>query len=382
MAETASATPSAADRSRREETFKVVVIGAGNVGLELARTLAEGGGFDVALADIAEAARDEARAHGLAVLNSERFYRADIEKMLAGADAVVAAVPAAQCPDIAGAAAQQGLHYLDFNEASSYSASIAQHGQGSARSFVLGCGLSPGIVTPMVLDALSRAPSVTDVEVSIGILPERPTGRLSYGLSWDLAGLVNEYTLPGTSLQDGEVVAVPALGAYRRLDIDGHAFESFQTGATGDELCAHLQGRLRSLSFRTLRRAGHLDYIQFLLDDMGLRNKLYLFISLLQNALPPVESDEVIAMISLADDTARPARQNRLLYRLKARQDPGGPRLAGRRIAACHAAAILDLLRTGRLVAPGIVAQESIPPEAVLQNRFLTWLHETRSDNR
>jgi saccharopine dehydrogenase-like NADP-dependent oxidoreductase len=352
-------------------------MGAGRVGLELARILTDGGGFDVALADISEAAQDRAHARGFAVVGGESFYRGDIERMLAGADAVVAAVPAAQCPDIAGAAAALGLHYLDFTGGSSYSAGIADVGRGSPKSFIVGCGLSPGIITPMLLDALSRNPWATDAEVSIGILPAEPRGRLSYGQIWDVAGLIDEYTLPGTALDDGRIEPVAALGGYRRLDIGGRAFESFLTGATGGELCAHLQGRLRSLAFRTLRLPGHHDYIGFLLDDLGLRQKRYLVVSLLREALPPVEADEVITMISLSQDGAQPEREHRILYRLRAVTGPGGEiRFAGQQIAAAHAAAILDLLRTGRLVASGLVPQEAIPPQAVLQNRFLTWLHE------
>jgi hypothetical protein len=82
-------------------------------------------------------------------------------------------------------------------------------------------------------------------------------------------------------------------------------------------------------------------------------------------------------MISLSQDGAQPEREHRILYRLRAVTGPGGEiRFAGQQIAAAHAAAILDLLRTGRLVASGLVPQEAIPPQAVLQNRFLTWLHE------
>src|SRR5690606_11241892 len=91
------------------------------------------------------------------------------------------------------------------------------------------------------------------------------------------------------------------------LELAGERFEAFTTAGSLDGLMKHFAGRIARLDFKTLRYPGHLDYMQFLLDDLGLAARLDQLRSLLMNGLPTVEEDRVIISMLLEPENGEPA---------------------------------------------------------------------------
>lgn len=356
-------------------SFKVIVVGAGRVGLEIAELLhGADDDFSVRVLDISEEACDRAAARGIRLIGGEPKYPSDLARLFVEhrADAVVAAVPDSHCNAIACAAHAAGAHYVDLVEEPP--SSIGQLAAQASSSFIFGCGIAPGLTTQLLLHALSEAPWARHCEVSTGILSRNPQNRMGYELTWDVRGLIDEYCLPGAAIIDGDACKVDARSLYRMFDIGGVAYEAFVTGGLGSRLAAHLSSRLDSLSFLTIRRKGHLDYIDFLLDDLGLLDRKYMLDSLLRNGIPEATDDEVLILLSLKSGSGR-QRDEQQLYHIAAQPKDGERvRMAGRLLAASHVAAVVDMLRSGEIDQPGIVAQESIPVSPLISNRFLSWL--------
>src|SRR5690606_12263568 len=110
---------------------------------------------------------------------------------------------------------------------------IGAAAESSSSCFVRGCGIAPGLITQLVLNALAECPWARHCEVSTGILSKNATNRMAYELTWDVGGLIDEYCRPGTAIINGQLQMIDARSDYRSLDIAGVAYETFTTGGLG-----------------------------------------------------------------------------------------------------------------------------------------------------
>ena len=90
---------------------------------------------------------------------------------------------------------------------------------------------------------------------------------------------------------DGEVLVLGAGG--------GLELEAFTTAGGAETLCRRLQGKVRELTFKTLRYPGHLDLIRFLIEDLGLKERRHLLATLFRNGLPEIHQDLLIALVTV-----------------------------------------------------------------------------------
>jgi saccharopine dehydrogenase-like NADP-dependent oxidoreductase len=354
--------------------MKVLVVGAGNVGLRLGELLQGSGDFDVTMADCVEEALSPAAALGLEGVVLDAARSEELTRIAAAHDVVVAAVPDWLVHRVAGAALDAGVHYIDFSSRSEQLEALRDK-VSAGRAFMPACGVSPGLVDLFAADLVSAFDEDIDLVVRVGALPQERTNRLGYGLIWNLDGLFAEYTKPCLAIRDGRPTSLPPLSDREDLILDGVAYEAFSTadgfGGAGD-LAGSFQGRVRNLTFRTIRYPGHLDYMKLLLDDLGLRERKDLWMTLLQNGLPAIDRDMLLIHISAQGMRDGRYLERSELYRIRDGQrgdgaDRGGALSLG---SAAHAAACIDTLRAGAIPpANGPIGNPDGSP--VSQNRFL-----------
>jgi len=353
--------------------FRVAILGGGRIGSALALFLSRAPEFRVTLVDPTEPARERARKMRLPLVELDPSDRTKLDRLLKENDAVVAALPATACLPIAAAAKRASIHYLDLNEDSASASDIAAMAKDAVRSFIPQCGISPGLISPLTLDLASRTPSPRDIQIRIGILPRYSTNRLGYGLTWDVNALIAEYTNSSTALLKGKPVKLPPLSGQETLHIDGITYEAFVSGSVPASLCHRLEGQVDTVVSKTIRYPGHLDYIGFLFDDLRLRERPDLLRNLLLNALPEIDDDQLLILVSAKGSRDGHGTETNWWRRILPDEGEGLAISAIRRTAASHVAAVLDLLRMGVLPASGLVAQEDIPFENLRSNRFLHW---------
>ncbi|MDO8986581.1 saccharopine dehydrogenase family protein [Cypionkella sp.] len=357
--------------------FPILVIGAGRMGLRIAAMLAQDARFaariitpdDDALAQVARLGLGVAPASG-------NGFRADLQRHMAQARAVIltdALVPAAE---VARLAADCGCHYLDILEDAAASAAVAALVAtlpgDTTLCFASGCGLAPGHVTGLAAEALASVGQEAEVTVFVGVLPAHPTNRLGYANIWSIDSLIGEYTAPCVAIRSGVVAFLPPLTEAETLNLGGETYEAFTTAGSLDALARQYAGRVGALEFKTLRYPGHLDYLQFLLDDMGLSKRLYQLRSLLKTALPQTEDDRVLIALRIRPSPDAPEVWIRQF--LQASTHAGQCQSAIGTATAAHVCAVADLICGEKLLVAGFIAPGTIGPAHLRASPFFDLL--------
>ncbi len=346
----------------------ILVIGAGKIGQVVAELLAGCGDYAVTLADRdAEALKGACRVRTLALDVTDI---AALERALAGQWAVLSAAPFHLTIRVAEAARTLGVHYLDLTEDVAATQRIRALAQGAPTALIPQCGLAPGFISIVAADLASRFERLDSVRMRVGALPAYPSNALNYNLTWSTEGVINEYIEPCEAIVDGRRVSVPALEEREEFALDGVLYEAFNTSGGLGTLCETLEGKVRTLNYRTIRYPGHAAIMKALLHDLRLADRRDVLKDILENAVPSTTQDVVIIFVTVAG-----WREGRLVQESYARKIysamvGGQIRSAIQITTASSLAAILDLLAQGKLPQRGFVRQEEVKLADFLNNRF------------
>jgi saccharopine dehydrogenase-like NADP-dependent oxidoreductase len=350
---------------------RILIIGAGRVGLTIAANLVRSRGYAVSLADQRPPQRLPV---GAAFLPLDARDPAQLAAACRGQAAVVSAAPFFLNAEIARAARDAGAHYFDLTEDVATTKAIRALADSAATAFVPQCGLAPGFVGIVAGDLAKRFDAARAVKMRVGALPRYPVNRLKYNLTWSTDGLINEYCNPCEALRDGALVSLQPLEGLEPLVIDGIEYEAFNTSGGLGTLCETLAGKVESLDYKTIRYPGHCEALRLLLEDLGLSRKRGVLKEIFEAALPETPQDVVHILV-----TASGFRGGHLVQETFTRTVFGlGPEeTAIQRTTAAGACVLLDLVLSGRVPSRGFVRQEDVPLDLFLANRFAGVYGET-----
>lgn len=350
--------------------FKVTIFGAGNIGCALAAHLSTSGGFAIEIIDPSEQALDKLKELSLPVVAHHLTHHNQVSRMLEGTDVVVGACPERALPAIARAAATAGTHFLDF---SPLHAAVKQELKPLSLERVVlnGCGVSPGLVENVTNSLVLRTAPVRDLTIRVGSIPRYPTNRLGYGRIWDIDGLIDEYTKSCEALRDGALASIAPLEGKENVVLDGVGYEAFTTSGGLQDLEPFRLSGVKNVTFKTLRYPGHLDYVRFLLDDLGLKTRRDMLRSLLFNGLPIIEDDLLIIFVTAVGERGGRKTEASLSYKFRP-NNALGPFNAITSAAAGYAAEMLSLLRNGELGTHGFVPHHALAAQNMLKNVYLS----------
>ena len=176
----------------------------------------------------------------------------------------------------------------------------------------------------------------------------------------------SRYCNPCTVIFDGQRMEAPPLEQWELLLIDGVQYESFNTSGGLGSLAATLDGKVRNLSYQSIRYPGHAAIMRTLLRDLGLSNRRELLLDIFAHSLPVTRQDVVIIFITVSG--LRGGRLEQVAYtnKILGRAINGREYTAIQLCTASSACAVLDLLASGRIMKPGFVRQEDIELACVL----------------
>ena len=350
----------------------VLVLGAGKIGRMVCSLLQSSGDYRVAVMDSSERSVREtlALAPGAKGLAGRFDDQAAIDRGLDGAWAVVSCAPFFCNPMIAERAKAKGVHYLDLTEDVAVTKKVMELARGAKTAFIPQCGLAPGFITIAANSVIAGMTDLHEVRMRVGALPEFPSNALKYNLTWSTDGLINEYIQPCEAVVDGKVVTVPALEGLEHMTIDGTEFEAFNTSGGLGTFALTLEGKVKHLSYKTMRYPGHNAILKLLLWDLGFREHRDELKRAFERALPTTKQDIVAIFVSAAgmvDGTFT----ERTYARIVRHREIGGHHWTAIQIpTACGITAVLDLLHEGKLPQHGFVRNEDVSLEAFLANRF------------
>ena len=350
---------------------KVAVVGAGQIGESIATLLVGSGDYEVELFDACESQLDRIPNHtGLTRTHLDVSDAEALKAAIAAHRVVVNATPYHLTLQIARVAADRGAHYIDLTEDVASAQAVRSLARKGTSTFVPQCGLAPGIVSILAADIVREFDELDTVKLKVGALPRYPSNALSYNLTWSPEGVVNEYCNPCTVIFDGQRMEAPPLEQRELLRIDGVQYESFNTSGGLGSLAATLQGKVRNLSYQSIRYPGHAAIMRTLLRDLGLSNRRELLLEIFARSMPVTSQDVVIIFIAVSGMRGGRLEQVTYTNKILGRAIDGREYTAIQLSTASSACAVLDLLASGRIMKPGFVRQEDIGLADILDNRF------------
>lgn len=191
---------------------------------------------------------------------------------------VIDATPYFKNWNVAKQCIELGIHYVNLGGCISVSKQINDYKQKRAVSFVkTDLGLAPGLVNVLAELSLLKLSDVDTISLRCGGLPlESGVPPLNYKVSWNIDGLLNEYTSPCLILKDGKIREVEPLEMVQLINFrETVPLECFTTSGAihGDFLLDMSDKGLKNLTYQTFRHIGHRDCIKTLLNSsIGIEN--------------------------------------------------------------------------------------------------------------
>jgi saccharopine dehydrogenase-like NADP-dependent oxidoreductase len=216
----------------------------------------------------------------------------------------------------------------------------------------------------------------------VGALPLSASNQMKYYLSWSTAGLINEYCQPGEVLYAGKPATCLPLDGLERLTIDGTEYEAFNTSGGVATMCETFAGKVRELSYKTLRYPGHRDLMKFLLFDLQLSNKRELLTQIFDQEVPLTFDDVVVVYVNaVGHDADRRLIQHSYIKKIYSTEVLGRRLSAIQLSTAAGACAMLELF-SRRKLATGFVSQESVPLTEFLATKWGGRVYAQASDTQ
>lgn len=360
----------------------ILVIGAGKIGAVVAELLANasaggglGPGYRVTLADrsaelLAAVDADARKPYRLSTLQLDVCDTSQLRAALHGKFAVLSAAPYHLTVQVAIAARDAGVHYLDLTEDVASTRCIRELAAGANSAFIPQCGLAPGFISIVACDLARQFDSLDSVRMRVGALPAYPSNALNYNLTWSTEGVINEYCEPCEAIVDGVRREVPALEEREEFSLDGVLYEAFNTSGGLGTLCESLEGKVRTLNYRTIRYPGHAAIMKALLHDLRLRDRRDILKDILEHAVPATMQDVVIVFVTVSGMKEGRLLQDTYARKIYSHMLHGKLRSAIQITTASSLCAMLDLLAGGQIPTAGFVRQEDVPLDRFLANRF------------
>jgi len=261
-------------------SYTYAVLGAGRQGTAAAYDMArwgEAGRVVLADRDLEIARRATKRVNQLAGTSVAEAVRVDVtdleavEEVLAGVDAFLSAVPYPYNLGLTRVALRAKAHMCDLGGHTGIARQ--QHGfdpqaRAAGISIVPNCGQVPGMGTTLMVYAMELLDEAVDVYMWDGGIPQDPRPPFNYLLSFNIAGLTNEYAEPAIFLRDGKVTEVETMTELETVEFPQPigTLEAFVAGGGTDTMPWTFEGRLRTLQNKTLRHPGSLAQLRAFYD--------------------------------------------------------------------------------------------------------------------
>ena len=194
-----------------------------------------------------------------------------VEQLLTGVDACLSAVPYKYNLDITRAAISAKANVCDLGgntDIARQQHTLDAEARKAGVSVIPNCGDVPGMGTSLMVLAIELLDEAVDVYMWDGGIPQTPRPPFGYLLTFNVAGLTNEYAEPAMFLRDWKVTAVETITEVETIRFPEPigTLEAFVTSGGIDTMPWTFEGRLRTLQNKTLRHPGHYAQLRSFYD--------------------------------------------------------------------------------------------------------------------
>lgn len=355
---------------------KVLILGAGKIGALISGLLAESGSYEVHLGDVNGAAANAVvNAHGLSNLHAHTVDASsgaalDAQLKQHPVHAVISSLPFYCNVAVAEAARRAGIHYFDLTEDVEVTRAVRRISEDSAQAFVPQCGLAPGFISIAANELIGHFDELRTVKLRVGALPQHPHNVLKYSLTWSTEGLINEYGNPCEAIVDGRRIEVAPLEGLEEIEIDGTAYEAFNTSGGLGSLGETYGARTKNMDYKTMRYPGHCMQMRLLMNDLKLNHDRGTLKRILENAVPQTLQDVIVIYVAVTGTQDGELREESYVNKVYPQMIAGRLWSAIQVTTASGISAVVDLVLSGNGRHQGFVRQEDFRLLDVLQNRF------------
>jgi len=247
--------------------MKVLVVGCGKVGSEIARDLAGSDEVDSVVAM-------DASSQNLKLLRKRIPWKLQtvrlsisqkprLHALLGKVDLVCGALPGRLGFDLMTETVKAGRDTVDISYTPRDAFLLQRKAKEVGCRVVPQCGVAPGFTNMCVGDASRRLDQMKSVEIFVGGLPEKPEPPLNYRIVFSLEDVVNEYSRPVQVIEEGKRKKVDALSGRGLTSFPGIGkLEYFLTDGLGS--LPRSYPKTREMHEFTLRYPGHADMMSTL----------------------------------------------------------------------------------------------------------------------
>ncbi len=342
-------------------TKRIVVLGLGRIGSTIARILAGHKNYQVLGADINPAAVQEHSAFfPCRVINNN-----DYSSLLKGQDAVISALSFNDNPYAAQAALENGCSYFDLTEDVRCTEQIKKIARQAVKGqiFMPQCGLAPGFIGILAYSFAKKFEKLDSLKLRVGALPEFPSNQMMYNLTWNTEGLVNEYANPCEAIKNHKITSIEPLEGREEFSISGVTYEAFNTSGGLANLCRTLDGKVRELTYKTIRYPGHCSLMRFLFNDLRLGEegrRRRMLMDILESSVATTCQDLVLISVVATGYSGQKLLQCSRTFLLHHTVDLSAIQIA----TATAAVTTVDLMMRSKSLRSGFVEQEVLDIES------------------
>lgn len=350
----------------------VLIIGSGKIGVACASLLAQTNDYKSYLSDLHKPlSLPEIKGNPIEFLIADIKKPDTIIKFIKDNQikAVISCLPFNLTYNVAQIANECDIDYFDPTEDVAITDQVCALAAKSKGTFVPQCGLAPGFISIAANSLMQGFNKVENVKMRVGALTQNISNSLSYGLTWSIDGLVNEYLHPCRVIEDGTEKTLPALGGLETLVVENFTYEAFHTSGGAGSLVNTYAGKVTNLDYKTIRYPGHCKKMVFLLQDLKLRNKPELVKEILKDVLSHTEQDKVIIYVSVEGQKNNMMWENNYTNTLLPVTIQGRTYTAIQMTTATGICTLVDMVVHEKKY-KGLVKQEQVSLDDLLKNRF------------
>lgn len=355
---------------------RIIIIGAGKIGTLIATLLAGSQDYQVDLADIhietdslkeLAAKIPKIKLHKLDAKNPQEIIHYLKQNP---AQAIISSLPYYCNPEIAQIAKECHLHYFDLTEDIQVARLVSELAKDAKTAFVPQCGLAPGFISIVANNLMKHFPCLDTVKMRVGALPINISNALQYSLTWSTDGLINEYGNLCKALENSAEVDLLPLDDLEEIKIDGLTYEAFNTSGGIGSLAKSYFGKVKHLSYKTIRYPGHCAKMRFLMNDLKLNSDRDTLKRILENAIPKTGQDVVLVYVSVTGTRDHVYCEENYVKKFYPKTIHGFSWSAIQLTTASSLCAVLDSVLKQPEKYAGLVKQEQFSLAEITENRF------------
>lgn len=211
-------------------------------------------------------------------------------------EGVLASTPFFLNRKIAEVCEKVGCDYFDLTESVEVTDFVKT--LSNAR-YITQCGLAPGMVSIIANHLANQFDLVNDIEIKVGALPVDANNHISYYRTWSTEGLINEYIHSCPALRNGKLTTLEPLTLISNVIVNNCSLEAATTSGGLGSLAESYYGKANNVTYKTLRFPGHWKIMNFLKDNLGLKDNFQTYVRLFNESIPQTVNDQVIILIDV-----------------------------------------------------------------------------------